>query len=92
MKKVLAKLQIAKLLHKSKKCECHQKEIHFLGFIIKKHEIRMNLAKIKAILMWPELTIITQVQSFLGFANFYKRFIYNYFAIAKAFINLIKKN
>lgn len=50
MKKVLAKLQIAKLLLKLKKCEFHQKETHFLGFIIRRYKIRINLAKVKIIL------------------------------------------
>jgi len=50
MKKVLAKLQTAKLLLKPKKCEFHQKETHFLRFIVEKYRIRMNPAKVKAIL------------------------------------------
>ena len=52
----------------------------------------MNLAKVEAVFTWPKLIIITQVQSFLRFANFYKRFIHNYFAVAKVFIDLTKKD
>ena len=61
MKKVLAKLQTAKLLLKPKKCKFHQKETHFLGFIMRRYGIRINLAKVEAILTWPELITITQV-------------------------------
>jgi len=61
VKKILAKLRMAKLLLKPKKCKFHQKETHFLGFIVRRHKIRINLAKVEAILTWPELTTITQI-------------------------------
>ena len=51
MKKVLAKLRIVKLFFKLEKCEFYQKETHFLRFIVGRHRIRMDLAKVEAILM-----------------------------------------
>ncbi len=92
VKKVLAKLRTAKLLLKPEKCEFHQEETHFLGFIVGKHGIRMDPAKVEAVLTWPEPTTVTEVQSFLGFANFYRRFIHNYSAVAKALTDLTKKD
>ena len=47
---MLAKLRTAKLLLKLKKCEFHQEETHFLRFIVRKYEIRMDLIKVKIVL------------------------------------------
>ncbi len=46
---VLKCLNQRNLCLKSKKCEFHRKEVNFLEFVIKRHEIRMNLKKIRAI-------------------------------------------
>jgi hypothetical protein len=51
----------------------------------------MDPAKISTILEWPTPTNIKQVQSFLGFANFYRRFILNFSKIAKPLTNLTRK-
>ena len=57
------------------KCEFHQKRVKFLGFIISDKGIEMDLDKVKSIVEWPTPTNKKEVQSFLGFANFYRRFI-----------------
>ncbi len=47
--KVLKCLNIRNLHLKSKKCEFHRKKINFFEFVVKRHEIRMNLKKLRAI-------------------------------------------
>ena len=90
VKKVLEKLKGAKLLLKPEKCEFHQKELTFLGYIVGRNGVRMDPAKVDAVLSWPEPETVKEVQSFLGFANFYRRFIKGYSAIAKALSELTK--
>ena len=52
----------------------------------------MDSAKVFTIINWLTLVNVKDVQSFLKFVNFYKRFIYNYSKIAVSLIHFIKKN
>jgi hypothetical protein len=52
----------------------------------------MDKSKVEAILNWPVATTIKQVQSFLGFANFYRRFIHDYSKITQPLHNLTRKD
>ena len=75
------------------KCSFHVKTIDFLGYIVTAGEgIKMNPDKIKAITEWKEPKNLKQVQSFLGFANFYRRFILNYSKIIRPLTKLLSKN
>jgi hypothetical protein len=58
-----------------KKCEFFTRKIDFIGFIIKLGYISMDLKKVEAIVDWQELENIIQLRSFLGFCNYYRRFI-----------------
>ena len=73
MKKVLGKLQDAGLQLDIDKCEFEDHTTKYLGFIVKAGKgIRMDPAKVQAILEWEAPRSIKGVQSFLGFANFYR--------------------
>ena len=72
---VLIKLQGADLQLNIEKYEFQVKEVKYLGLIIAKGEIRMNSVKISAIVNWKALICVKDIQSFLGFANFYQWFI-----------------
>ena len=52
----------------------------------------MDSAKVNTIINWPLMINIKDVQSFLGFTNFYRRFIYRYSKLAAPLTNLTKKN
>ena len=54
--------------------------------------IKMNDDKVKAILEWPTPKTVHSVRSFLGLANFYRRFIKDYAQVARPLNNLIKKD
>jgi len=52
-----------------------QKEVEFLGYVIGREGIKMAEEKVKAVLKWKSPTSLVETQSFLGFDNFYRRFI-----------------
>jgi len=58
-----------------KKCEFFIRKTDFIRFIIKLGKISMDLKKIEAIVSWQELENVTQLRLFLGFCNYYRRFI-----------------
>ena len=74
-----------------KKCKFHIIKTEFYKFIIKLKRLSINLKKIKAILEWQRLNNITELQLFLGFCNYYKRFIKYQLNKIKPFTKLIKK-
>lgn len=89
---VLEKLKKYSLLVKPEKCEFHKDQVEFLGYIIGTHGIKMDSTKVQAVLDWPTPTTVKEVQAFLGFANFYRRFIQNYSKEAKPLIDLTRKD
>jgi len=58
-----------------KKCEFFTRKTNFVEFIIKLEKISIDLKKVKAIVSWQELENIMQLRSFLGFYNYYRRFM-----------------
>jgi hypothetical protein len=58
-----------------KKCEFFTRKTNFIGFFIKLGKISIDLKKVKAIVDWQEPENIIQLRSFLGFYNYYRRFI-----------------
>jgi len=75
---VLQRLLENKLFVKAEKCEFHQPSVTFLGFVLEGGQVKPSEDKIKAVLEWPVPENRKQLQRFLGFANFYRRFIRNY--------------
>jgi len=74
------------------KCTFEAKEVEYLGMIISENQIKMDLAKLEGIRDWPTPTTVKQVQSFLGFGNFYRKFIGHYTDIARPLNDLTKKD
>ena len=62
----------------SEKYEFHTTSVEYLGFILSPDGLMMDPAKIQVIQDWPKPHKVWDIQSFLGFANFYRWFIYNY--------------
>ncbi len=74
------------------KCKFHITQVSYLELIIIIEEIKMNSFKINIIVNWFILINVKDVQNFLDFANFYKRFIYDYSRITISLTHLIRKD
>ena len=72
-----------------KKCRFHKDEVRLLGFVVSAHGIRMEEERIKAVNTWPEPKSVRDIQVFLGFANFYRRFIKNFSRIATPLTSIL---
>ena len=73
------------------KSEFHVQQVTFLGYILgTDNSLRMEPGKIDTIQQWKEPTKKKEVQAFLGFANYYRRFIYNYAKLMKPLTQLTK--
>jgi len=90
-KRVLQKLRDNDLYLKPKKCFFCKEKIEYLGMIIEEGKVSMDPAKLKGICDWPKPTTIKQTRSFLGFGNFYRRFIRRYSEIARPMNALLGK-
>ena len=64
----------------------------FLGYIITTKGVEMSGEKVEVVMNWPTPTSVKTVQSFLGFANYYQKFIRNYGAIATPLTELTRKD
>jgi hypothetical protein len=60
--------------------------------MIRPDGLQMNPAKVKVIQDWPERRKVKNIQSFLGFANFYRQYIHNYSDIVVPLTHLTRKN
>ena len=59
-------------------CKFSIDSVEYLGFILLKDSLKMDSAMIQTIMDWPEPRKVKDIQSFLGFANFYCHFISDY--------------
>ncbi|KAI5609879.1 hypothetical protein C0J50_9363 [Silurus asotus] len=71
-------------------CEFHCSEIQFLGYVIDAAGIRMDERKVAVVRDWPVPASIKQLQRFLGFANFYGRFIGGFSLISAPLTSLLR--
>jgi len=78
VKEVLKHLYKASLYAKAEKCEFHSESVEYLGYILSPSGLTMSDNKIKIIQDWLEPKKVKDIQSFLGFTNFYCQFIFNY--------------
>ena len=89
---VLDLLREHHLFCKLEKCHFGVASISFLGYIISGAGISMDPKKVSAIQDWPTPTNLKTIQEFLGFCNFYRRFIPNFSPISKPLTLLLQKD
>jgi len=78
VKEVLKRLQDNQLAVSLDKCVWKTQEVEFLGYVIGQEGIKMAKGKVEVVLEWKTPASLMEVQSFLGFTNFYRRFIQDY--------------
>lgn len=92
LERVLSRLRSVGLKLKPKKCQFFRTSVKYLGHEISDEGIRPDPEKFKTIREWSVPKTVKQVQSFLGFANYYRRFIENFSKIAKPLYESTKKD
>ena len=92
LERVLRTLREHTLYAKFSKCEFWLNCVAFLGHIISGEGISVNSAKIEAIMDWPRPMTVTEVQSFLGLAGYYRRFVERFTVLVTPLIKLLKKD
>ena len=75
---VFDKICKAGLKLKPSKCEFFKSRINYLGHIVSRNGIETDPKKIEAIQKWPRPKTVHDVRSFLGFTNYYRKFLYTY--------------
>ena len=90
--RVLQRMKELDLHLKIKKCKFAVSQIDYLGMVLSPGEIRMDQMNLNGIKQWPTPKTVKDVRSFMGFTNFYRKFIGNYSNIARPLIDLTKKN
>jgi len=89
--RVLDILQKYRLYIKAEKCIFEQPRIEYLDLILSEGHVEMDLVKVAGIQDWLTPRNVTEVQSFVGFVNFYQHFIQDFSHIAKPLHQLTKK-
>ena len=92
MKRVLQKLWDHDLFLKAKKCEFNKMKMEYLGLVVEEGKISTDPIKVKGFADWPILTCVKDVRSFLGFGNFYRKFIPGFSTLAAPLNALLKKD
>jgi hypothetical protein len=92
LRMVLEKLRSNQLYAKFSKCEFWLTEVTFLRHVISAGGILVDPSKVKDVLNWMPPMNGSEIQSFLGLAGYYRRFIKNFSKIAKPMTRLLEKN
>ena len=79
------------LCFKQSKCNFNMEEITILGVVVGRGQVQMENDKVKAVKEWKTPAKIKEVESFLGFVNFYRQFIKNLSHISKPLNKLKEK-
>src|SRR2546421_4994859 len=72
----------------TQKCHFFVKRVVFIGLVITPEGISMDQEKVEAIQSWQAPKTLKQLQAFIGFANFYRRFINGFSSISRPLHNL----
>ncbi|KAI3779509.1 hypothetical protein L2E82_09230 [Cichorium intybus] len=91
LREVLRTLKNEQLYAKLSKCDFWLQEVQFLGHVVSVEGIKVDPAKIEAVMKWEPPKTPTEVRSFLGLAGYYRRFIQDFSKIAVPLTQLTRK-
>ncbi|QRW23207.1 Retrotransposable element Tf2 protein [Rhizoctonia solani] len=91
VREVLSRLMKNQLFCKLSKCHFHVTTVDYLGIVISPSGFSMDQKKVEAVTSWPQPRTVKQVQAFLGFVNYLRRFIPNFSSVARPLHNLTRK-
>jgi transposase InsO family protein len=89
---VLERLRLHRLYLRPEKCEFERTRIEYLGLIVSQGKVEMDPVKVAGVMDWPVPKNRKEVQAFLGFANFYRRFVEGFSHHARPLFELTKKD
>ncbi|CAI7852902.1 unnamed protein product [Closterium sp. NIES-53] len=92
LEEVFRRLQQNRLITKGTKCEFLKPELEFLGHVVSGDGIKIDPRKVDAIPKWNPPTNIPELQSFLGFVNYVRRFVPNMAGVTKPLTDLLHKD
>ena len=92
IKTVLQILQENKLYCKLKKYEFNKTELRFVGHIVGAKGIRVDPEKISAVTDWPAPHHVHELRKFLGFTNYFRKFLQGYSQRTGPLTKLLRKN
>src|ERR1700754_3694151 len=92
VRRVLEILAENNLFLKPEKCVFEALEVEFVGLVISEGQVAMDPVKVAGVEDWPVPEQLVDVQSFLGFINFYRRFIADFARIAHPLHDLTQKD
>jgi hypothetical protein len=92
LRQVLQRIRNNKYYCRLWKCNFGQTSIEYLGHIVSNGEIRMDPAKLEAVSTWPTPRMVPQVRQFLGFTNYFRKFIQGYSLLVKDLTGLTAKS
>ncbi|GBG77798.1 hypothetical protein CBR_g25729 [Chara braunii] len=91
LRQVLEKLREANFKINAKKCDWAKTQVLYLGHVLDGDGVKPKDSKIAAIRDWPMPRTLTELRSFLGLANYYRKFVRNFSTIAAPLRRLLRK-
>ena len=91
VKEILQRLREARLFAKLSKCEFHTKETEYLGYVVTPDGVKIDPERVRTILEWPIPKTVRDIRIFIGFMNYYRRFIQSFSKLATPLNKLTQK-
>lgn len=92
LRQVMTRMDKHNLHCKMSKCEFFKTSVKFLGHIVSQEGVQVDPDKVSVIMFLPAPTNLTELRSFLGMCNFYRRFLQDYSTVCAPLTKLLHKD